>query len=143
MKHLISAIFLFAALMTGSVASSQKANDQKAKTDMLKAFYTEYITANAKVPANEKEIQAILKKYLTTKFLKEYATLSAGLDYDLFVSAQEFDTEWLKTLQIEPSATFNIFRVTYDMGFEDEKALIRPIVAKEGTKFKISGVKTD
>ncbi|MBD3581820.1 DUF3828 domain-containing protein [Flavobacterium selenitireducens] len=143
MRHYISAVFLFVGIMVSGSASAQKASDQKAKTDMLKAFYTEYITANAKEPVDAKQVQAILKKYLTTKFLKEYATLSGELDYDLFVSAQEFDIEWLKTLTIEPAATFNIFRVTYDMGFEDDKALIRPIVAKEGKTFKIDGVKTD
>lgn len=139
MKNYITALIFFMSI----AAFAQKANDQKAKTDMLKAFYTEYITANAKEDVNDKEVQAILKKYLSTKFLKDYAKLKEELDYDLFVSAQEFDTEWLKTLQIEPAATFNVFRVTYDMGFEDEKALIRPVVAKENGKYKITGVKTD
>lgn len=143
MRQYISAVLLFIGIMASGNASAQKANEQKAKTDMLKAFYTEYISANAKENVDQKAVQAILKKYLTTKFLKEYSKLSEELDYDLFVSAQDFDIEWLKTLEVESAATFNVFRVTYDMEFEDERALIRPVVAKENGKYKIAGVKTD
>lgn len=141
-KHL-KVLLLFLAFSASAIA--QKANDQKAKIDMLKAFYAEYITANAKEPANEKEVAAIKKKYCTAKFLKEIEAKQASgeLDYDIFVSAQDYDIEWLKTLKVEPAATFNVFRVTYDMNFEDEKALIRPVIVKENGKFKIGGIKTD
>ena len=143
MKKCIFLVLFAAGFLTPTIVTAQKAGDQKAKTDMLKAFYTEYIAANTKDPVSEKEVQGILKKYLTVKFLKEVPKLSEELESDPFVSAQDFDAEWLKTLTIEPSATFNVFRVSYDMGFEDEKALIRPVVAKEGGKYKIDGIKTD
>lgn len=123
-------------------ASAQKANDRQAKIEMLKAFYTEYITANSKAETDGREIDAIKKKYCTAKFLKELEA-AADPDYDIFLSAQDCDIEWLKTLHVEPAATFNVFRVTYDLGFEDEKALIRPVVAKENGKFRIDGIRND
>lgn len=140
-KHLTS-VFIFLAIAISASASAQKANDQQAKIEMLKAFYTEYIIANSKAKIDDQEIAAIKKKYCTAKFLKELET-AEDPDYEIFLSAQDCDIEWLKTLHIEPAATFNVFRVTYDMGFEDEKALIRPVVAKESGKFKIDGIKND
>lgn len=139
-------IVLFLSAVFSVSALAQKAKkDQEAKINMLKAFYTEYITESSKEPADAKKIDAIKKKYCTAKFLKELdAKMAAGeLDYDPFVSAQDFDINWLKSLKIEPSVTFNVFRVSYDMNFEDEPALIRPIVGWEKGKFKIDGIKND
>lgn len=143
MNRYVKALVFFVSVAFS--ASAQKANDQAAKIAMLKSFYTEYIIANTKSPSDEKEIDAIKKKYCTAKFLKALAEKQASgeLDYDIFVSAQEYDIEWLKTLKIAPSATFNIFRVTYDMNFEDDQALVRPVVVKENGKFKIDDIKTD
>ncbi|RZJ73332.1 DUF3828 domain-containing protein [Flavobacterium sp.] len=143
-KHLIVLILALSAFLSVS-SFAQKASDKEAKIKMLKDFYTEYITASAKEPSDQKEIDAIKKKYCTAKFLKELdAKLASGeLDYDIFVSAQDYDVEWLKSLKIESAATFNVFRVTYDMGYEDDQALIRPVVTKEKGKFKIDNIKTD
>ncbi|RZJ68772.1 MAG: DUF3828 domain-containing protein [Flavobacterium sp.] len=144
MTRNLTALFLLLTVVF-SASAQKKTDDQQTKIAMLKSFYTEYIIANSKTPIDEKEVDAIKKKYCTAKFLKQLAAQQAGgeTDYDIFVSAQDYDIEWLKSLKIEPSATFNVFRVTYDMNFEDDQALIRPVVAKENGKFKIDDIKTD
>lgn len=141
-RHLTAFLIFFSIAFS---ASAQKNSDKEAKIAMLKGFYTEYIVANSKEIVDAKEVEAIKQKYCTAKFLKhlEEQKASGELDSDLFVSADEFDVNWLKTLKIEPAATFNVFRVTYDMGFEDDQALIRPVVVKEKGKFKIDDIKTD
>jgi hypothetical protein len=99
-KNIASILFVFGFLISQhAICQTSKEKDQKAKIEMLKAFYTEYITENAKQDVDQKQVDAIKKKYCSSKFLNQLTKLQDEIDYDIFLSAQRstffgFSTIW-------------------------------------------------
>ena len=68
---------------------------------MLREFYTQYITQNAKVDGYDHNvIIAIQNSYLSKDLLKKLK--EAELDYLPFLNAQDCELDWLETLEIVP-----------------------------------------
>lgn len=81
--------------------------------EMLREFYTLYITENSKVSDfDAAAVKNIKNKYVTERLIMELE--KAILDYDPFLNAQDCETSWIKTLEIHPDTTLeNTWEVSY------------------------------
>lgn len=125
-------------------AQNNISEDQQIR-DMLKEFYTSYITQMAeKLPLDIKKINSIKKKYCTVRLLKEIEN-DEDLDYDPLIDAQDADVAWLKTLSIKNNIGIpNGYIITYESSskYDTEKASIKMTVVKEKDGYKIDSVQS-
>lgn len=113
--------------------------DQDSVILMLKQFYTSYISEHLKDDVDDQKVNSLKKKYVTEKFL--YTLKEAGLDYDPFVNAQDYDENWLKSLRVEEDASSaNLYRVFLLNGFTGETYCITLQIVKEKGEYKISNI---
>jgi hypothetical protein len=104
---------------------------------MLRSFYTIYITENSKENSDEKMLQALKKNTCTNNLLHNIK----GLDYDPFLSAQDCDNNYLKTLTIKknPKGT-NLFKISYMDGYSKKPLVIGLTVVKLKDGYKIDSI---
>lgn len=120
-----------------TISSSQQ--EQLRGMEMLREFYTLYITENDKKKRDDLRIAAIKEKYVTPKLLAKIdsAMLYYNLDYDPFVNAQDYDTAWIKTLEIAPvPERTNTFDICYTYN-ENSKSCPTVVLVKSEGKYMI------
>ncbi|MEI8203558.1 MAG: DUF3828 domain-containing protein [Bacteroidota bacterium] len=110
--------------------------------NMLKSFYTDYITLNSNSDSPKTEQtknDSILRKYCTMELLKSIGDLSIDeLDYDPFLNAQYFDAEWLKTIAIKKDSNRNdLYDITIYKSGSKEKVEINLTIVIEKECYKI------
>ena len=108
--------------------------------NMLKNFYTGYITENSKIPENKEKLDSIKNEYCTTKLLNyiQKQFLERVIDYDPFLNAQMIDTRMLETLTIKKdSVKNNLYYVSYTYGGLNT---IKLTVVKEKDCYKIDHI---
>lgn len=116
-----------------TISSSQQA--QLRGMEMLREFYTLYITENDKMKRDDLRIATIKEKYVTPKLIAKIdsAMLYYNLDYDPFVNAQDYDTAWIKTLEIAPvPERTNTFDICYTYNRNSKSCTTVVLVESEG-----------
>lgn len=116
-----------------TTSSSQQA--QLRGMEMLREFYTLYITENDKKKRDDLRIATIKEKYVTPKLIAKIdsAMLYYNLDYDPFVNAQDYDTAWIKTLEIAPvPERTNTFDICYTYNKNSKSCTTVVLVESEG-----------
>lgn len=116
-----------------TISSSQQA--QLRGMEMLREFYTLYITENDKMKRDDLRIATIKEKYVTPKLIAKIdsAMLYYNLDYDPFVNAQDYDTAWIKTLEIAPVLErTNTFDICYTYNRNSKSCTTVVLVESEG-----------
>lgn len=116
-----------------TTSSSQQA--QLSGMKMLREFYTLYITENDKMKRDDLRIATIKEKYVTQKLIAKIdsAMLYYNLDYDPFVNAQDYDTAWIKTLEIAPvPERTNTFDICYTYNRNSKSCTTVVLVESEG-----------
>jgi hypothetical protein len=114
--------------------------------DMLKGFYTTYITMceSGAGSSYEEKIAALSKQYCTDSLWgaiqQKFATYE--LDYDPFLSAQDCDIESLKTLSVKKdNQTENVYIVSYVFNsYNPDTIEINLTVVKEKGGIKINNI---
>ncbi|MDR2917521.1 MAG: YbjP/YqhG family protein [Tannerella sp.] len=103
-------------------------NDETQIIAMLKDFYTHYIIECDKMPVNGQNIVALKNKYFTTEFLKKWDEIE--LDYDPVLNAQDYNKDWIKTLEINsvPSQK-DVYEVCYSI---KENCIRLSVIKKDG-----------
>lgn len=116
-----------------TISSSQQ--EQLRGMEMLREFYTLYITENDKKKRDTQRIATIKEKYVTPKLLAKIdsAMLYYNLDYDPFVNAQDYDTTWIKTLEIAPvPERTHTFDICYTYNRNSKSCTTVVLVESEG-----------
>lgn len=116
-----------------TTSSSQQA--QLRGMEMLREFYTLYITENDKMKRDDLRIATLKEKYVTPKLIAKIdsAMLYYNLDYDPFVNAQDYDTAWIKTLEIAPvPERTNTFDICYTYNKNSKSCTTVVLVESEG-----------
>lgn len=107
MKHLLSLLFL--CISGNAIAQNQPIStiticcqQLDSNIHLLQNFYRDYIAENDK-RTNEAAINSIKERYITAELLDKIGRMfqDGTLDYDPFVNAQDYDSKWPETLQIE------------------------------------------
>lgn len=141
MKPKLLIPFLIAALallnLTGSARAKAPAD---ASMEMLKQFYTEYITEILKTDPSEKKLKSIKKQYCTAGLLSKIQ--SVELDYDPFLNAQDADEDWLKTLSVrkDPQRKKDGYIISLVDKDTETKTTVKLIVIKEKERYKIDAI---
>lgn len=123
-------------------AQNDLSEDQQIK-DMLKEFYTSYMTQIDKGPIDPKKENSIREKYCTVKLLKEIEN-DEELDYDPWLNAQDAGVKSLNTLTIKNNIEIsNGYVVTYEDTYAKKKISIKLTVVKEKGGYKIDSVQSE
>jgi len=140
---LLTLVFLAAFMCFNLPAPTQAAPSTDAAIEMLKEFYTKYITANARTGVSAKKLNAIRKQYCTTGLLTKIQDLE--LDHDPFLNGHEADEDWVKTLSVSKAAdkTKGLYIVSFSVDESQPKTNIKLLVVKEGERYKIDGIATN
>lgn len=120
-------------------ATSSSPQAQLRGMEMLREFYTLYITENDKKKRDTQRIATIKEKYVTPKLLAKIdsAMLYYELDYDPFVNAQDYDTTWINTLEIAPvPERTNTFDICYTYN-RNSKSCMTAVLAESEGKYMI------
>jgi len=124
-------------VMKGDEESVYYRFDNAEKLALLKEFYTRYITDVAS-GAEQKKLDALTKKYCTTKLLNKIPKLIEQTDADPFLKAQDSDTGYLKTLTVDRDPKKeDQYIVSY---VADHKIIIHLIVVMTNKGYKIDAV---
>jgi len=123
----------------GFCQAQSSGSSDKQIVELLKAFYVNYITENAKMPVNLKSVEAIKKKYCTARFISKIE--KKELDYDVILNAQDCDLEWLKTLSVtKDSKRLNTYVVSYVDNYSKKMNSISLVVVSEKGEFKVNSI---
>ena len=117
------------------------ADDKTSILEMLREFYTSYITECDKMPINEQNITDLKNRYFTKEFLKKLE--EAEIDYDPVLNAQDCDKDWIKTLEINPVVEKeNTYQVCYHYDTSEGKRTIcvTLFLVKVNEKYLINGI---
>lgn len=153
MKSIIC-VFVFWGFLSNCSYGYKTNENEKQKLEMLKEFYTIYIKQVADGPAGEsgeQAINAIRKKYCSSRLLKELKKKfeNGQLDYDPFLKAQDSDTSLLKTLSItKDEHKENVYEVSYSYDrlsgnrseMIKETVIIHLTLIKANNQYKIDSV---
>ena len=130
---------LFSNIMYSQEKQKENNSSDKEIIEMLKTFYTEYISESDKMPMNENKINSIKKKYCTSKLLQKINLLP--LDYDPFVDAQDFEPTLLKTIKFtKVSKNNNIYKACYVWDFNNKTICVKLSIKKINNSFKIDDI---
>jgi hypothetical protein len=129
---LFFAAIVIICIKCAPVQSQNKSPDEQVVT-MLKSFYTSYITVIFEAKDSiEFKLDSIKLKYCTTDLLEKIK--NGEWEYDPFISAQDADIEWLKTLSIiKDQTTINTCLVSFD----NKRITIRLRVVLQNNLYKI------
>jgi hypothetical protein len=122
--------------------AQEKFSDEKIK-EMIKNFYTSYITINSFGVDDRKKSDSVQRLYCTPKlynFLrKQYMGPPGKIDYDVFLKSQMFDIRMLEKLTVRKDSMKNdVYYVVYTYGKEQTTIELR--VVKEKEDYKIDHV---
>lgn len=136
-------IILFACTILVSTTTCRSGQPKDKSSDeqileMLKTFYTVYITENTKMPIDIAKIESLKKQYCTTTLLQKIQ--NEEYDYDPFLKAQDCSIEWLNTLSIKRENLNNQYIVTYFDDYSKTNITIKIIIVKELDSYKIDSI---
>lgn len=138
----ITAVF-FSVFSCKNTSAQEKFSEEKVK-EMLKNFYTSYITVNS--IAARKKSDSVVRKYCTPKLVdyidKLYSKPSDGDSYDIFLKSQMVDMPMLENLAIRKDLKKNdlyYVSITYGKG----QWTIKLSIVKESGDYKIDHVFTE
>lgn len=109
--------------------------------NIIKAFYTSYITEASKMPtpenvANQKTLK---KKYCSEKLLNKLE--KEDLDYDPFLKAQDSNIEWLKTLAVnKDQVKQNVYAVSFTDTYNNSVISINLTAVKFKDSYQIDSI---
>ena len=127
-------IILLSTLGCKNSSAQEKFSEEKVK-EMLKEFYTSYITLNSKIPNDAKKNDSIIDKYCTKNAFNELAG-EERIEYDPFLKSQMVETRILKTMTFrKDSAKDNIYYVSYT--YNKDHVTIKLLIVKEKDGYKI------
>lgn len=118
----------------------QAASPTDAATEMLKEFYTRYITEVSKISPSAKKLQSIKRQYCTAGLLSNIKELE--LDYDPFINAKDTDDNWIKTLSVkkDPKKAKGLYVVSFSDTKSKTTITVTLSVVKDGDDYKIDGI---
>lgn len=117
----------FYTTLSNDTISFSELQAQLQGMEMLKEFYTRYITVNSQTPPDSIYLEAIIENFITANLLAKID--SAMLDYDAFVNAQDYDMSWIESLEITPVYERpNTFEVCYTDNQENRNCLTLVLV---------------
>ncbi len=142
-KYFITRLLMFLFVITScqNNESNNQVNEKVVATstnnagsaiNMLKEFYTSYITAQ-KNDFRGKSVDAILSKYLTSELIEELN--NKELDCDPIVNAQDISIEWLKTLEITKNTKK---KNVYDISYNGKQVMVQVSVIENNKNFRIN-----
>jgi hypothetical protein len=131
-------IMLFCSLCCKNNSAQEKYSDERIK-EMLRSFYTSYITENSTFPMNQNKRDSIEKKYCTQNVFKQFRE---DVEYDIFLKSQMVDPRMLKTLTVRKDSIKNdLYFVSYTYG--KNNITVKLQVVKEEEEYKINLVYRD
>jgi hypothetical protein len=129
-------VILLSTLGCKNSSAQEKFSEEKVK-EMLKNFYTSYITENSTFPVNQKKRDSIEKKYCTPYVLREYAD-EPSIEGDPFLRADIMHPSILKILTFRKDASRDdLYYISYKLPAEKEPRTIRLLIVKEKDSYKI------
>ena len=136
----IISVLLTAFMFFHHPVRTQAASPNDAATEMLKEFYTRYITEISKTSPSAKKLHSIRKQYCTAGLLSRMKELE--LDYDPFINAQDTDDSWIKTLSVKrhPEKGKGLYIVSFSDTESKTTITVTLSVVKEGDDYKIGGI---
>jgi len=91
----------------------KESNISQANSDTTKIYIKEFYEEYVNNFTNMEKIEALKNQYCTRELLDSLDTLE--LYADPFLKAQDFDSEWLNSFEIQKdSSVDNLYKVTYD-----------------------------
>jgi len=122
---------------TISIVQTNLLSEEEAIVQMLREFYTEYITACYHL-ADDTNIK---NKYCTSGLISNFQNGGkySMLDADPFLNAQDCDLKTIKTLQINKDTRMNVYNVTY-WWWDNVSTTIHLLVAKTEDGYKIDAI---
>jgi hypothetical protein len=120
-------------------AKAKVITNDKAAINLLRSFYTSYITAVSEA-VNQEKTDQILKKYCTEGLLKKIPKLVEESDGDPFLKAQDSDMSILKSLTIVKNLKRpdNSYIVSYI--YDNTKTIINLTIVQQKNSLKINTV---
>lgn len=123
---------------------AQEGTYDRQPSEMLYQFYHQYITEGDSSPTRRSiGVQdSLLRANCTVELMDKLdADIKSGrLDWDPFVRAQDFDVNWLKTLQVKQEGATGWFVVSFLEDFTQRWTHVRLKVAYTNRRFRISEV---
>lgn len=106
--------FLFIGLISLSCLAQEKFEINKA-TSALEKFYTEYSREFANVPSRQNVMDSLVETFCSQRLSNEIKHRKEnGMDYDLFLQGQDWDSKWTETILIRQDAhKRNVFVVSF------------------------------
>ena len=141
MKSKLLISYLALALVLFNCARQAQANaPNDAAVQMLKEFYTKYITEITKTSPSTRKLNSIRKQYCTAGLLSRIKEIE--MDEDPFLNAQDADDSWLKTLSVSKDSqkSKGVYVVSFLNNESKEKITARLLVVKDGDDYKIDGI---
>ncbi len=130
-------LFFMYCVQSNSQTSDQIQSRNLWITRMLDDFYTEYVTAQEQMPADQKKVNSILKQYCTKIMISK----QQKSDYDLFLNAQDVTENLLNTLEIAASESNpDVFEVSYLDTYKQKRTGIKLLIEEHKGKYKIADV---
>ena len=108
--------FIMVLVLNWNLLACQKQaqnTDDKA-INMLRDFYTLFLSETCQERPDWEKVDSILKKYTTANLRKQWKELSDKMDYDLLIDGQFCLKEWIKTMKISKDETRDL---TYKINF--------------------------
>ena len=134
--------FIFFVLFINMNCSQEVPKNSKEESEisnMLKSFYTAYITENAQDREDFKRIEILKTKYCTKSLLNSIRT--KDFDADPFINGQDYNEEWVKTLTVNKVVSKNNqFEVCFIVTYDNSLHCVKVTVKKEGEMWKIDGL---
>jgi hypothetical protein len=124
------------AIVNLHCAEAQSGHFEESATEILRTFYTKYITFVDK--GDLSKIETLQKEYCTPKLFKKIPELGKKIDQDPFLKAQDSNIKFLKSLVVEKNGKKEgQYIVSYG---SDEKIVINLTVVKMNGNYKIDNV---
>ncbi len=116
-------------------AQAQSDNSEKKMLEMVKDFYTNYITYVDKGELSK--LNALQKKYCTPKLIKKIPELGDKIDQDPFLKAQDSNIKFLSSLTVKKDKNGKGHCI---VSYDDEKVVINLTVLFVDGNYKIDNV---
>lgn len=119
--------------------------DTTVAIDMLREFYTAYLTEMMKDDLSThglSRLENITKRYVTAQLLDKINN-EEELECNPFIDAQDYDNNWLKTLDVAKSESESgVFIVSFINEFDNNTKKVILLVTKNDSKYKIADILT-
>ena len=136
---IITVVLILLSTLSCKKSSAQEKFSEENVKEMLKNFYTNYVTENSTFPINQKKRDSIEHRYCTKNVFNQF---EGNIEYDIFLKSQMVDTLILKTMTFrKDSVKDNLYYVSYV--YNKDHVTITLLIAKETDGYKIDLVYKD